>query len=163
MAVSAEFAATAKLFDGSTVAIRRLSPGDYDAVVCLASQLTDEERYLRFFTVHPTHIGEWALSLTAPAAGMVALANYAELSRPGWAEIAVVVAHEQHERGVGTALLRALGHIARSAGQHRFVADVLTENCAMRRVISDLGWPTTQHCDGSVLSVEFDLDQTNSS
>ena len=51
MPVSAEFATTAKLLDGSTVTIRRLGPGDYDAVVCLASQLTDEERYLRFFTV----------------------------------------------------------------------------------------------------------------
>ena len=174
MPVSGELATTTTLLDGATVTIRRLSPGDYDAVVCLASQLTDEERYLRFFTVHPTHIGEWALSLTAPAVGVVALgvfesgeligiANYAESSQRGCAEIAVLVAHEQHERGVGTALLRTLGHIARSAGQHRFVADVLTENCAMRRVISDLGWPTTQHCDGSVLSVEFDLDQTESS
>ena len=89
---------------------------------------------------------------------LVGVANYVELSRSGCAELAVVVAHEQHKRGVGTALLRALGHIAKSAGQHRFVADVLTENYAMRRVIGDVGWPTTQHLDGSVLSVEFDLD-----
>ena len=149
--------------------IRRLNPDDHDAVVSLAMGLSDEERYLRFFTLHPTHVGEWALSLTAPADGVVALgvfesgeligvANYAELSRPGCAEIAVVVAHEQHERGVGTALLRALGHLARSAGQHRFVADVLFENYAMRRVIRDAGWPTTQHRDGSVVSVEVNLD-----
>ena len=149
--------------------IRRLNPDDYDAVISLALPLTDEERYLRFFTVHPTYIGEWALSLTAPAAGVVALgvfesgeligvANYVESSQPGCAEIAVVVAHEQHARGVGTALLRALGHIARSAGQHRFVADVFFENYAMRRVIKDVGWPITQHRDGSVVSIEFDLD-----
>jgi RimJ/RimL family protein N-acetyltransferase len=55
-------------------------------------------------------------------------------------------------------LLRALGHIARRAGRHRFVADVLAENHAMRRVITDAGWPTTQHIDGSVLSVEVNLD-----
>jgi hypothetical protein len=75
----------------------------------------------------------------------------------------VVVAHEQHARGVGTVLLRELGNIAREAGQHRLVADVLAENSAMRRVIADAGWPTTQHRDGSVLSVEVDLDRTDDS
>jgi RimJ/RimL family protein N-acetyltransferase len=167
--VPGDFSTTTKLLDGAEVTIRRLDAADYDAVVRLATELNSEERYQRFFTAHPAYIGEWALSLTAPAAGIVALgafedgdliglANYAELPTPGAAEIAVVVAHEQHERGVGTALLRALGHIARSAGRHRFVADVLAENHAMRRVIADAGWPTTQHIDGSVLSVEVNLD-----
>lgn len=167
-----DYTTAATLLDGARVLIRRLNTGDYDAVVLLASQLNGEERYLRFFTVHPSYIGEWALSLTAPAAGMVALgvfetggligvANYVELSPPGCAEIAVEVAHEQHARGVGTELLRALGHIARSAGLHRFIADILFENYAMRRVISDAEWPVTQHLDGSVLSVEVDLDHVD--
>src|SRR6478735_7544 len=166
-----DFVTSATLLDGATVTVRRLSPGDYDAVVVLAEDLSEEERYMRFFTVHPAYIGEWALSLTAPSAGMVALgvfesgeligvANYVELNQqPGNAEIAVLVAHEQHARGVGTALLRELGRIARDAGQHRFVADVLAENHAMRRVIMDAGWPVTQHRDGSVFSVEVNLDE----
>ena len=139
---------TATLLDGATITIRRLRPDDYDAVVRLAGELSGEERYQRFFTVHPAYIGEWSLSLTAPARGLVALgafenggmvgvANYAELPQPGVAEIAVVVAHEQHERGVGTLLLQALAPIAREEGQHRFVADILTENHAMRRVIRE--------------------------
>ncbi len=65
---------------------------------------------------------------------------------------------ESDERRVGTALLKALGHIAREAGQHRFVADVLFENFAMRRVLHDAGWPTIQHREGPVLSVEIDID-----
>ena len=161
---------TATLLDGASVTIRRLTPDDYDAVVGLANELSGEERYLRFFTFHPTYIGEWALSMTAPAKGIVGLgafesttmigvANYAELPHPGDAEIAVVVAHEQHERGVGTLLLRTLASIARRAGQRRFVADILTENHAMRRVIKDAGWPVTQHSDRAQLSVEFDLDK----
>lgn len=159
----------AALLDGATVSIRRLTPDDYDAVVALAADLSEEERYLRFFTAHPTYIGEWALSLTAPMAGVVALgvfesgeligvANYTELPQPGYAEIAVVVAHEQHERGVGTALLRALGAIARSGGQHHFVADILAGNHAIRRVIKDAGWPATLQRDGSVLSMDVNLD-----
>ena len=169
MPASGDFDTSATLLDGAEVTIRRLNPADYDAVISLTLTLTDQERYQRFFTVHPAYIGEWALSLTAPTAGLVALgvfecgaligvANYVELSRPGWAEIAVVVAHEQHARGVGTALLHALGRIARSAGQHRFIADVLFENYAMRQVIKDAGWPVTQHRDGPVVSIEFDLD-----
>ena len=174
MPARSEFLITATLLDGAEATLRNLHLEDYDAVVSLAAYLSAEERYQRFFTVHPTYIGEWALSLTKPAEGIVALgafdesgeligvANYAELTRPGECEIAVVVAHEQHERGVGTALLQALGHIARDAGQHRFVADVLFENYAMRRVLHDAGWPTIQHRDGPVLSVEVDIDAIQS-
>lgn len=166
-----ESGSAATLLDGTAVTIRRLQPDDYDAVVLLASELTGEERYQRFFTVHPAFIGEWALSLTESAEGIVALgvfetgdmigvANYVELPQRGDAEIAVVVAHGQHERGVGTLLLQALGITAHEAGLHRFVADVLAENHAMRRVISEAEWPVTQHCDGAVINVELDLDRT---
>ncbi|OBC00361.1 acetyltransferase [Mycobacterium sp. 852013-50091_SCH5140682] len=164
-----DFTRDATLLDGTAVTIRRLNTDDYDAVVALALTLDERERYMRFFTAHPAYIGEWALSLTAPAAGMVALgafeageligvANYAQMDQPGYAEVAVVVAHDQHERGVGTALLRALGHLARNAGQHHFIADILAENRAMCRVISDAGWPTTRHNDAGVLSIDIDLD-----
>ena len=164
-----DFTRDATLLDGSPVTIRRLITDDYDAVLALALTLDDRERYMRFFTAHPAYIGEWALSLTAPAAGIVAIgafeageligvANYAQTDRPGYAEVAVVVAHDQHERGVGTALLRAVGCLARDAGQHHFVADVLAENRAMCRVLSDAGWPTTRHNDAGVLSIDIDLD-----
>lgn len=163
-------ATTASLLDGATVSIRRLTPDDYDGVVALAADLSEEERYLRFFTAHPTYIGEWALSLTAPTGAVVALGvfesgelvgvgNYTTLPKPGYAEIAVVVAHEQHERGVGTALLLALGSIARGAGLHHFVADILARNHAIREVVRDAGWPATLRRDGPVLTMDVDLDE----
>jgi acetyltransferase (GNAT) family protein len=40
-------------------------------------------------------------------------------------EVAVVVAHNEHLRGVGTALLRRLGEIARENGVHHLIAEVL--------------------------------------
>ena len=145
-----DFTTTATLLDGATVTIRRLLPADYDAVVALEMALSTEERYQRFFTVHPTYVGEWALSLTAPAEGVVALgvfetgeligvANYVEMKQqPGYAEIAAVVAHDQHERGVGTTLLRALGHIARRGSAS------LRRRCARRKLRDAHGSSTTQ-------------------
>ena len=145
MPVQGEFLVAARLVDGAEATLRILRPEDYDAVVSLAVYLSAEERYQRFFTVHPTYIGEWALSLTKPAEGIVALgafesgeligvANYAELSRPGECEIAVVVAHEQHERGVGTALVEDT-RAYRKGGR----AASLRRRCAFRKLCHATG------------------------
>jgi hypothetical protein len=58
---------------------------------------------------------------------------------------------------VGTVLLGRLGHIACDNGLDRFVADVLTENYLMRKVMSDAGWPCTILADGSELRVDVNL------
>ena len=87
-----DFTTTTTLLDGATVTVRQLLPTDYDAVVGLEMALSADERYRRFFTAYPTCIGEWALSLTAPAEGIVALgvfetgeligvANYVEMKQ----------------------------------------------------------------------------------
>ena len=68
-----------------------------------------------------------------------------------------MVAHAEHLRGVGTALLRRLGEIAKENGLHHLVAEVLAENHLMLQVLSDSGWPCTRHLEGSVLHVEIDL------
>lgn len=157
------------LFHGSTVSLRQLHSGDFDRVVGLAETLSDEERYRRFFTPYPSHLEAWARSLTERSSQQYALgafdsetligvANYFTCQRPGYAEVAVVVAHDEHLRGVGTALLRQLGLAARQNGLHHFVADILAENHPMLRVMSDAGWQRTRHPDGSVLEVDIDLD-----
>jgi RimJ/RimL family protein N-acetyltransferase len=159
----------AVLLDGSTVSLRRLGSGDFDAVIRLADTLTEEERYRRFFTQHPNDLGAWARTLTERAGDRYALgafdsgtligvANYFTCESPDYAEVAVVVAHDEHLRGVGTALLRRLGLAARQNGLHHFVADILAENYPMLRVMSDAGWRFKRRRDGSVLEVDFDLD-----
>ena len=157
------------LVDGAKVVIRRLASDDYDAVVALSETLTETERYMRFFTTHPGFLDQWARTLTTHSdeqcalgsfedAALIGTASYVVAAEPGCAEVSVVIAHLQHERGVGTALLLALGRIARDDGIHHLVADVLAENNAMRRVITDAGWPCTQQLDGSVLRISVDLD-----
>lgn len=157
------------LIDGASVLIRQLEPDDYDAVVALSDTLSDTERYMRFFTTHPGYLDQWARTLTTRSDEQCALgvfeddaligtASYVLTVEPGCAEVSVVIAHLQHARGVGTALLRTLGRIAADDGIHHLVADVLAENSSMRRVITDGGWPCTQRLDGSVLSIRVDLD-----
>lgn len=158
----------AELADGAVIALRRIESGDSASVVALYETLTADERYFRFFTRRPAHLAAWALSLTEPSddryalgafAGetLVGVANYVASSTPEAAEVAVVVAHDQHLRGVGTALLHRLAEIARNKGIQHFTADVLGENHPMLNVLSDAGWPWTRCRDGAVLRVDVDL------
>jgi L-amino acid N-acyltransferase YncA len=75
------------------------------------------------------------------------------------AEVALVVAHDQHLHGVGTALLRRIAHIARHNGLRRFVADILAENSLMFKVLCDAGWRHQHHRDGLVTHVEIELSE----
>lgn len=160
---------TAELVDGTVIALRRLTLADAGDVVRLYETLSDDECYCRFFTAHPAYLQTSALSLAEPSQTQYALgafgggkllgvANYIELPAPGSAEVAVVVAHSEHLRGVGTALLRRLGEIAKDNGVHHFIAEVLAENQSMHQVLTDSGWPCTRHLDSAVVHVDIDLD-----
>ena len=66
---------------------------------------------------------------------------YAQENDTDVADVAVV-AHQDHLRGVATAMLRHLAEAARRSGIRYFVVDVLTENHAMNKVVRDAGWPS---------------------
>ena len=158
----------ATLLDGGLVSLRRLGLDDVDGIIALSETLTESERYLRFFTAHPGHLKSWARSLADrsnrqfalgafDSGRLIGVASYFMCDDPGCAEVAIVVAHQEHMRGVGTVLLGRLGQIARDNGLDHLVADVLTENYLMRKVMSDAGWPCTIHADGSELRVDVNL------
>ncbi|BBZ45380.1 GNAT family N-acetyltransferase [Mycobacterium parmense] len=163
------FASTARLLDGRVVTVRRLGIDDGEAVFALHEHLSDHDRYFRFFTLQPVPLHELAGKLTGPAEGLCALgafdagrligvAHYvAAGEEPRSAEVAVVVAHEDHSLGVGTALLDRLADVARAHGIERFVADVLGENHLMLTVFLDLGWVCAPVEDGSVRRLELAL------
>lgn len=155
------------------ISVRALGGADYDSVIRLASELDLAERHLRFLTRYPSFIGEWARSVTHPAENACALgafesqeligvADYVESADTGSAEAAVVVAHEQHQRGIGTLLLHELGRRAKAAGLHCLTATVLAENSPMLEVIDDAGWPVTKRRDGEVVRLRVDLDRAGS-
>jgi L-amino acid N-acyltransferase YncA len=70
------------------------------------------------------------------------------------------VAHNDHLRGVATAMLRHLGEAARRNGIRYFVADILAENQAMLNVVRDAGWPYERVSDNIVLHIRVDLNDT---
>jgi len=164
-----EFEATAQLLDGRLVSLRRLTPDDNEAVLALHKHLTDFDRYFRFFTLTPIDLDRLVGTMTEHSHGQYALgafdadrllgvAHYKVVGDdPEVAEIAVVVAHDDHSVGVGTALLKHLAQIARAHGVGRFVADVLGENHLMIKVLCDLGYPCEPIGYGSVRHLEIKL------
>lgn len=163
-----EDTATCQLLDGRLISLRRVMIDDSEAVVALHQNLSDYDRYFRFFTLHPAHVDQLVRTLIQPEEGQYALgafdgdrligiANYAICADPTTADIAIVVAHEDHSAGVGTALIKRLAQIARAHGIRRFVADVLAENYLMLAVLSGFGWPRQRSNFGSILHLDICL------
>lgn len=163
-----EFAATAELLDGRLVSLRRLNAEDAEAVTALHQHLTEHDRYLRFFTPRPAHLDRLLRKLIQPATGQYALgafvadrligvANYSVSDDPSVAEIALVVAREDHLCGVGTALLENLTQIASRNGIRRLIADVMAENRLMLKVLSECGLPLRQLTSGPFCRMEVEL------
>jgi GNAT superfamily N-acetyltransferase len=160
---------TSTLRDGATVSLRRLEPTDIDAVIALHEALSDRDRYLRFFTMHPVYLKSLVDKLTDgnsqdyalgafESGTLIGVANYAMSGEPATADVAVVVAHEDHLRGVGTALLGRLAQIARDNGIQHLVADVLTTNHLMFTLLHDAGLhPQCKRYDSGVVHLDIDL------
>jgi GNAT superfamily N-acetyltransferase len=163
-----ESTATRQLLDGRQILLRRLDIDDAEAVAALHQHLSDHDRYFRFFTLHPAHLDELVNKLIEPTAGeyalgafdedrLIGIANYAVSADPTVADMAIVVAHEDHSHGVGTTLLKRLAQIARAHGIRRFGVDVLAVNHLMLAVLSDLDWPWERMNYGSILHLDIDL------
>jgi GNAT superfamily N-acetyltransferase len=160
---------TATLRDGATVSLRRLGPADVNAVIALHCSLSKHELYLRFFTINPAHLQSLAETLTRgdddnyalgafESGTLIGVANYARCAKPATADVGVVVAHEDHLRGVGTALLWRLAQTARDNGIQFFAADVLTTNHLMFKVLHDAGLqPQHKTYDSGVVHLDVDL------
>ena len=160
---------TSTLRDGAVVSLRRLEPTDIDAVIALHDALSQQDRYLRFFTVHPGYLEILADQLTDDegqnyalgafeSGTLIGVANYAMCGKPATAEIAVVVAHKDHLREVGSALVIRLAQIACDNGIQHLVADVLTTNHVMFKLLHDAGLhPQHQSYGSGVVHLDIDL------
>jgi acyl-CoA synthetase (NDP forming)/GNAT superfamily N-acetyltransferase len=157
------------LSDGSVGVVRPLEPGDRAALLALHDEVGLDSLRLRFFSAsreaghaYVEHLlaqhesGEvFALALWHHRL-LVGLATAERTPGTSEAEVSFLVADQMRGHGVGTLLLEHLAAEGRTAGIHRFTADVLAENGAMVRVFLDAGFQVTRHLDQGVVAVEMD-------
>jgi len=161
-----------RLADGRFATIRAIRPSDREAFLAFHAGLSDESRYLRYFSArrklperelrHYTevdqrdHVGV----VTLVDAALVGHALYDRLSDPEEAEVALEVADAFQGQGIGTLMLEELAHIALRAGIQRGVAHVLPGNQRMLQVFRDLGFTERAALEDGVMRVELELSAT---
>jgi len=139
------------LRDGSTVAVRPVAESDYEQLRELLGGLSDESRWLRFFSsgADLDVMARWAASRgNGRGYGVVAVSGerivgHAAYVRtaPAVAEVAFEVADQRHGQGIATVLLAHLAAVAPGDGIERFVATVHPSNHRMASVFRDSGFP----------------------
>jgi acetyl coenzyme A synthetase (ADP forming)-like protein len=169
--VSAEYPAHREadvvLRDGSTVHVRPVREGDEAAVLEFLGGLSEESRWLRFFSGFPNleQAARWAvdvdyrdrfgLVVTAGADGrIVGHAAYAR-TEPDRAEIAFAVADAFQGRGLATILLGHLAEAAQGSGIVVFTADVLLQNHRMIEVFRESGFHVEMRSEPGLITVEI--------
>jgi acyl-CoA synthetase (NDP forming)/GNAT superfamily N-acetyltransferase len=160
----------ALLTDGTTIEIRPARPDDFDPVRDMHAKMSPENLYLRFFSMSRTAAEQEAhrvcrepspdhAALLAVLTGRVIGCGVYEVAGDGSrsAEVALTVADDMHNRGVGTLLLEHLISHARSRGVRTFVAETLTENALMLQVFANAGLRARRTLEDGVYDLRFPL------
>jgi len=179
-APAARYAAPALLRDGTSVRIRAIRPGDKAALSRHFAALGPESRYFRFFGMKKAltdeelryftepdfqrHVGLVALRLDHGREEIVAVARYTPSQEapddPRKAEFAVAVADAWQGRGLGTALLEHLAHVALANGVTEFEADVLGHNTRMVTMLRATGFALQLTNRGGIFRYTFPTDES---
>jgi len=153
------------LADGTTLTIRPARPEDYQAVARLHEAMSPDNLYFRFFSASRVSAEREARRVCAEdRPGMVALlgllggelagvASYELAPDETSAEVALAVADGVHRRGVATLLLEHLVSLARARGVQAFTAEVLADNYAVLRLLSDSGLALRRRVSNGVVDV----------
>jgi hypothetical protein len=162
------------LAHGQALVLRSVQPNDVDGLVALYDGLSDDDRYLRFFSLyHPGRPFFERLAAVADRGGyrlvvmltgeggdevrMVAEAGYS-LCPSGDGELEITVA-EDWRGWLGPYLLDALVQCAAERGVPNLRADVLLTNRAMLAVVRARGYVVSRRPDWSVVSVLIGTSQ----
>ena len=159
------------LADGTRLRFRLITPDDRDRLAGLFARLTSESRLRRFlspkreltprelvFLTHIDHVGHEAIAAVDQRDGsIVGVARYVRVAdRVGVAEVAVEVADELQNMGIGTALARRLVERARANGFTLLTATTLWENRPARALLRRLGF-RAHASHGSEIELELEL------
>jgi len=169
---AAHYSAVESLRDGRSVEIRALRPEDRGDLVAAIGRVSAQSLYRRFFSAKRNFSEqETSFFVDIDFVGHVALVAVLEgesrhtivaggryiVAAPGQAEVAFVVVDAYQGQGLGSALLRHLTAIARSAGLRELTADVLAENAAMLGVFNKSGLPLRTTRERSTVHIVLQL------
>ena len=155
------------LRDGSTIHVRPVRPEDEPAVLAFYRELSEETRYLRFFSgtldfaeaarraVEVDYQRRFALVAEAGPERRVAADAMYLTTAPERAEVALAISDAYQGRGLGTILLGQLAEAAHHHGIRQFEAPVLPQNYRMIQVFRESGFPVDLRYELGEISVEF--------
>ena len=159
-------AADVLLADGRIASIRPMVGEDQADLIALHDGVGDDNLRLRFFSLnresahryveHLVHgTGTTVATLVATVRNHIVAVATAERTGPDTAEVALLVADDEHGHGLGSLLLEHLAAACRDNGVRRLVAEVLPENAAMIRVFGDVGFDVSRSTQSGVVMVEM--------
>jgi acyl-CoA synthetase (NDP forming)/GNAT superfamily N-acetyltransferase len=170
MSTRAASSVYALLTDGTAIEIRPARTEDFAAVQDMHATMSPDNLYLRFSSMSriaaereacricrepgPDH----AALLAVLDSGVVGCGAW-ELAGDGSrsAEIALTVADDMHNRGIGTLLLEHLVSLARGRGVRTFIAETLTDNTLMLQVFANAGLRARRTLEDGVYILRFPL------
>jgi GNAT superfamily N-acetyltransferase len=164
---------TLRLRDGVEVVVRPIEPADKDAVAGAFERLSDDSRYMRFFTaidrLGPTelsyltevdHHDHEALIAFDPGTGdALGVGRFVRTDDSQSAEAAVTVIDDWQGRGLGTALCNLIAERAREEGITRFTALLLASNRQMLDVLASLGPAEVISRDAGTIQIAVDVPE----
>ncbi|MET8576149.1 GNAT family N-acetyltransferase [Streptomyces sp. NPDC005012] len=179
----AHWEADVVLRDGGITHVRPITEDDAERLVSFYEQVSDESKYLRFFSPYPRlsakdvhrfthHDYVDRVGLAATVGGeFIATVRYDRVDATGMpasspadeAEVAFLVQDAHHGRGVASALLEHIAAVARERGVRRFTAEVLPANTKMIKVFTDAGYAQKRSFEDGVVRLHLDLEPTDRS
>ncbi len=159
------------LAGGKCLFMRPVEPSDRDGLAELFERLSPQSRHRRFLTPKPTlaprelafftevdHVAHEAIvAVDECEDAIVGVARYVRDGGEGVAELAVEVADDMQNRGIGAALVARTIERAGANGFTRLTAMTLWDNVPARRLVRRFGFrPVAAH--GTTISFALDLE-----
>ena len=150
--------------------IRPLRRCEESTITDLYDHLSPRTRYLRFFSPMPTlpdyivrmlacvdyrgHLALVAEHDNGNGTEIVGLASFAAID-DGQVEVALVVRDDWQRQRLGTELAGRLLRAAEARGFHRFIANVLWDSVAIRKLLKSLGDVVSTKMSGGTSEIAF--------
>jgi RimJ/RimL family protein N-acetyltransferase len=172
MLKAADYSVTERLRDGRSVEIRALRPDDRDDMLAAIGRTSAESLRRRFFVpkrgfsdaertffmnIDFRHHVALVAQIDENGRSVIAGGGRYVMVQPGQAELAFVVVDAYQGHGIGSALLRHLVTIARTAGLDGLTAEVLPENAAMLKLFNRVGFRAQAGGDPQVRHLALQL------